>query len=465
MAAAILLSVLPLISGASSFVTVEMDANRVWWFKHGNVSFFSRGINHVNNGGQDDGVGGRDSVNCKRMTGSDLCGDSLSFSKDLMFSPYFNSTQARYGSEQAWANNTADRMASWGFNTVGGWSATVVERAATQRGLYYTHMLDMGTTWLNHWGLDFDVWSTNYTEQCERIASAQVAKRARDEYLIGYQLDNELDYKNLNITYWLPMATPGGAKAAQFLAIRYNNSIGELNAAWKIKASSFSDVKNHLQGNQLDWAAVQRDNIPWLGVMQEQYLKVAVGAIKKYDPHHLILGMRGQNSGFWGYPEGILTFPGLLKAMIPYIDVFDFHTYEDLPEMEYMAEIHAAIGKPILLGEFSFIAWDSNLPNGRGARSCTWKAKPPKAPNCSYVRTTQNERSDGFTQFVTTLAAAPFAVGYHWWQWADEPGGSGGRWPDGENSNYGLVHLDDDAYGLLTEEMARTNAKIDAIHG
>ena len=148
-----------------SFVAVEKDEKGVWWFKHGDTKFFSRGINHVNNGGQDDGVGGRDSVNCKRMTGSDLCGDSLSFSKDLMFSPYFNSTMARYGSEEAWANNTANRMASWGFNTVGGWSATVVERAATERGMYYTHMLDMGTTWLNHWGLDFDVWSTDYAQQ------------------------------------------------------------------------------------------------------------------------------------------------------------------------------------------------------------------------------------------------------------------------------------------------------------
>ena len=77
--------------------------------------------------------------------------------------------------------------------------------------------------------------------------------------------------------------------------------------------------------------------------------------------------MRGQNTGFWSYPEGILSFPGLLNAMVPYVDVFDFHTYEDLPEMEYMAGIYKAIGKPILLGEFSFIAWDSNLPNGRGA--------------------------------------------------------------------------------------------------
>ena len=93
--------------------------------------------------------------------------------------------------------------------------------------------------------------------RCERIAGAQVAKRASDEYLIGYQLDNELDYKTLNITYWLPMATPGGAQAAQFLAGGYNHSIAELNAAWGINASSFSDVKNHLR-DELIWPAVQK---------------------------------------------------------------------------------------------------------------------------------------------------------------------------------------------------------------
>ena len=43
----------------------------------------------------------------------------------------------------------------------------------------------------------------------------------------------------------------------------------------------------------------------------------------------------------------------------------DFHSYEDLPQMDLLAHVHNTTGKPILLGEFSFIAWDSNsnLPN------------------------------------------------------------------------------------------------------
>ena len=43
------------------------------------LTFMSRGIIYVNNVGQDDGVGGRDSGDDKRLTGSDL----LSFAKDL----------------------------------------------------------------------------------------------------------------------------------------------------------------------------------------------------------------------------------------------------------------------------------------------------------------------------------------------------------------------------------------------
>jgi hypothetical protein len=457
--------------GAGSFVTVEKDSHGVWWFKHGEKTFMSRGINHVNNGGQDDGVGGRDSGDCKRLTGSDLCGDALSFAKDLDFSPYFNSTMDRYGSEDAWANNTVQRMQSWNFNTIGGWSGTHAERAGVNHGMYYAHLLDIGTTWFNHLGLDFDLWSDEFAQQCERIASKEVAMRANDEFLLGYQLDNELHCTNLGLVQFLQgrlnyTKAPGQQRATRFLATTYNNSIQKLNAAWGINASDFDDVKYHLADKGLKNQTVAMDNKAWLGVVIEQYMRVSVGAVKKYDQNHLIIGMRGQNTGF--RPD-INLYPEVLEALIPYIDVFDFHSYEDLPQMDMLAHVHNTTGKPILLGEFSFIAWDSNLPNNKGARSCTWKNKDHHTDECPNVETTQGGRARGFTRYVSTLVQAPFVVGYHWWQWADEPGaahngGAGGRWPDGEDSNYGVVHLDDDPYGVLTEEMTSTNGKVEAMH-
>ena len=272
--------------------------------------------------------------------------------------------------------------------------------------------------------------------RCERIAGAQVAKRASDEYLIGYQLDNELDYKTLNITYWLPMATPGGAQAAQFLAGRYNHSIAELNAAWGINASGFSDVKNHLR-DELIWPAVQKgeynyadngfqatpagtdcaplqlpaDNVPWLAVMQEQYLKVAVGAIKRHDPHHLILGMRGQNTGFWAYPEGILSFPGLLNATRNFVDVFDFHTYEDLPEMECECNhAHSFVCQPrlVLTERYCVQTW-RGFTRPSTSRCCSASSRSPRGiPICRIAVALAAARGrPGRPRLPTALMSAP----------------------------------------------------------
>jgi len=479
-----MLALLALVLANGAFVTVEKDAGGVWWFKHGDASFLSRGVNHVNNGGQDDGVGGRESAQCKAATGHDLCGDSLSFGRNLTYSPYFNSTMDRYGgSEAAWANNTAERLAQWGFNTVGGWSCTLAERAGAARGLYYAHLLDMGTTWLNHAGLDHDPWTEAFAAQCEAVARVEVAARASDELLLGYQIDNELNWTSLGLPVYLAKgASPGQQQAEGFLASEFNGSIAALNVAWNIEASGFDDVVRHLNDAGLNKTAFGDANAGWYGLIAAQYYRVTVGAIKKYDAHHLILGMRGMNVGFWRLSrthtpsggQGILDYPAVLRAMAPYVDVFDWHSYEDDPQTAMLAQVHALTGRPVLLGEFSFIAWDSNVANTHGARSCGWHGHTLPRPNgtdvgpgeyngtCAYVSATQGGRAAGFSRFVAALAAAPFVVGYHWWQWADEP--TGGRWPDGECSNYGVVHLDDDAYGVLTGAMKEANARVEASH-
>ncbi len=44
----------------------------------------------------------------------------------------------------------------------------------------------------------------------------------------------------------------------------------------------------------------------------------------------------------------------------------------------------------------------------------------------------------------------------------DEP--STGRWPDGEDSNYGLVSLADDAYTILSQKMTQVHAEASQWH-
>jgi hypothetical protein len=55
------------------------------------------------------------------------------------------------------------------------------------------------------------------------------------------------------------------------------------------------------------------------------------------------------------------------------------------------------------------------------------------------VVATQTDRAQGYKNFTTILAKLTYMVGFHWFEWADEP--FEGRALDGENSNYGLVTI------------------------
>jgi hypothetical protein len=99
-----------------------------------------------------------------------------------------------------------------------------------------------------------------------------------------------------------------------------------------------------------------------------------------------------------------------------------------------------------MLTEFSFKAMDSGLPNTRGA------GQPVK---------TQQDRADNFDTYVTELIKLPYAVGFHWFEYTDEP--AEGRF-DGENSNYGLVNIKDETWETLTKRMCEVNARLEVIH-
>ena len=164
------------------------------------------------------------------------------------------------------------------------------------------------------------------------------------------------------------------------------------------------------------------------------YFDVSCTAIRAHDKNHMILGVRNAHA----VPAAVI------EAMVGWVDVVDQHCYEDGPPSN-LEQIHNITGRPVMVGEFSFTAIDSNLPNTVGAR----RGNP-------YM--TQRQRANQFQSFVSTLMEIPYAIGFHWWQYNDEP--SLGRWPDGEDSNYGIVSLSDEPYTALVNQMTETNAAI-----
>ena len=134
----------------------------------------------------------------------------------------------------------------------------------------------------------------------------------------------------------------------------------------------------------------------------------------------------------------------MIAAAGRYLDVISFNSYEF--DASATIDAYAATGKPCLISEFSFRSDDSGLPNTRGAG--------PRVAS-------QIERAQGFERYVTAALKKPAVVGYHWFEHADQP--VEGRF-DGEDSNFGMVTIEDHVYAELTDTMTRVNAAAEQIH-
>jgi hypothetical protein len=262
----------------------------------------------------------------------------------------------------------------------------------------------------------------------------------------------------------------GGAACVAFLQARFG-SLAALNAAFNSSAAAWTGPDGVgaalVRGKGLNETAVGAANVDFIAnAVMDRYFNLTTTAIRRYDTNHLISGLRGY---FGDAAEAVM------RTASKYVDMLDFHDYSDLPDVAEMARMHALTGLPIVNGEFSFTAVDSNMPNTHGARA-------------GHPEATQTDRARKFEAYASLLMAQPWALGFGWWKcvasprvysrpriliippppppplrsWVDEP--STGRWPDGENSNYGVIALSDDTYTLLGDAFTRFALTCDQLH-
>lgn len=386
-----------------------------WWLIDplGNV-FLSKGINHIT-----------------------FKGD---VAPKLGYSPYGRAAEKRYQTAEKWAEATVNRMREWGFNTVGAWSSPEM----FSQGIPYTVNLGLaasaGADWVK--GSFPDVFSSNFEELVVARARTSCSQRSCDPCLIGYFTDNELrwgaDWRSretlLEGFLSLPADAPGKGALVDFLLERYRTA-EKVSEAWQVSARDKAALLELRQVFQKT-VAFQVDAKDFLRLVAERYFSVCNRAIRLADPNHLNLGCR-----FAGYaPEEVL------EGCAAHVDAISFNSYGVVPPSEVIMRIHRITGRPIILTEFSFKAMDSGLPNTRGA------GKPVAS---------QADRADGFQRYIEALADMPVVVGYHWFQYTDQP--ASGRF-DGENSNYGVVDSEDDPWRVLVKKMTEVNDRVELGH-
>lgn len=406
---------------ATGFYRLEAVDGLWWLVTPDGEPFLSKGVNHVS-----------------------FHGDHA---PELGYSPYEQAVSQQYGDKKRWAVAATNRLREWGFNTIGAWSNDVTYT----HGLAYTPVLNIAARAGGDWqyGVFPDVFAPHFAQVAEQIAAESCAPRCDDPHLLGYFTDNELrwgpDWRSdhtLLVDFWeMPPNKPGRAAAVAFVRGFYGDDLARFNAAWGTDYPSWERLSAVGRWSQLVPESAQPDDLAALtdGFVREvaaQYFRVCHDAIRRYDPHHLIIGCR-----FAGYASRMV-----IESMQDYVDVVSYNNYDDLPPVDRLYEIHDWTGKPLLLTEFSFKAVDSGLPNTRGAGT---------------PLPTQQDRADHYARYVQALVDLPYMVGYHWFKYADQP--AAGRF-DGENSNYGLVRLDDTPYTTLTARMQAVNATLDGLH-
>lgn len=342
--------------------------------------------------------------------------------------PYHELVEKKYPSRDAWNRATIGRLRSWGFNTVGAWS----DRELWDQGMPYTMILNIaeqsGADWEH--GKAVDVYDPRFERMAQEIATKECAPRRQDRQLIGYFSDNELrwgpDWRGketmLDLYLELPEGAAGREHAIEFLKQRYGGEIAKLNAAWQIRAADFAGIRALSPSG-----AHQADADQFLGEVADRYFAVCARALHQADPNHLYLGARF---------AGQAPDPVFRAARVCDVVSINIYGFDPRP---LVGRLYELTGKPILVTEFAFRATDSGLPNTKGAG--------PKVPS-------QRSRADAYSLYVALLESLPEAIGYHWFKWNDEP--KEGRF-DGENSNYGLVNIEDEPYLSFGEAVQAAN--------
>ena len=281
---------------------------------------------------------------------------------------------------------TNKRLDAWGFNTGG-------ERRPG------TVMLRWPAG-LNFLGLP-DVYSSEYSASIDSAANAQCTPRRNDPLVLGYFVGNE---------------PPWNGREAELCSLILAGPDTATKAALKAFLAP-GDTPNRRR--------------EFVIASFRKYLQIICGAVRKYDPNHLILGIR------FG---GRMADEALIAAQI--FDVCSINVYEYEPTKQLIRAAQIS-NRPILIGEFHIGVPADGLSAG-----------------LVQVRD-QAERGVAYRYYMEQAASLPSFVGAYWFMWRDEP--VLGRM-DGENYNIGFVDVTDRPYTELINAAKLTHQRLHDVH-
>ncbi len=342
------------------------------------------------------------------------------------------------GDLNAWAQATLVRVRAMGFKGLGAWCHPVF------------HSLDVPITRdLNIWAHAAGDARLLYHPDWPRIARAAIERQVvplRDnKNLVGYYLDNELDWNDSGAgpgRYFdnLPPDDPNRQKVIEVIR-RLWPELEEFNSAWGLDINSWEMLAQMPVLPHEPPEAYGKLFSAWLEQLALDYFKMTCEQLRGYDPNHLILGVRFKGNA----PiEVVRAHRGLTDAVSLNYYVSDAKLDPDMFPM-----IVEEAQQPLIITEYSFHSLD-----GRSGNRNTF--------GFAAQVLDQEARAEGYKLFTQRLARVPYVIGADWFQWSDEP--PSGRTADGEDVNFGVVDIDDRPYETLAAAIKSTTATLNELH-
>lgn len=215
------------------------------------------------------------------------------------------------GSTIKWIEESvAPNLQSWGFNTVGWVQEVTVKKWQHSRpftvdeyralDMPYCHLLPFieSHQWEKH-TVHYDFRSEDWKEWCDYVARSHCAELSEEKNLIGYFYSD--------CPTWVHERDENKWRGPMFDPERLETEAGRKE----------------------------------LREMARLYYQTTHDAIRRYDPHHLILGDR--------YEANAPLPMEVVEEALPFVDVLSFQDFRD--PITHLDEWHQKTGKPVLLAD------------------------------------------------------------------------------------------------------------------
>jgi hypothetical protein len=311
--------------------------------------------------------------------------------------------------EQAFADLTHRRFASWAVNTIANWSD---EQIYLMRRTPYVATISFDARKLEgsegYWGKFYDVFDASFQQRLRERLDREKGRTADDPWCVGYFVHNELSWgDDVSLALAALVSPPDQPAKSAFindLQTKYD-TIEELNTVWGTAYESWEALRRNQKAP--DKQKAKDDLGAFYTRTAETYFSIVRRELKRVAPNQLYLGCRFA----WVNDRAA-------RAAAKFCDVVSYNRYNysvaDLKPPD-------GIDMPVIIGEFHFGALD------RGMFHTGLKATKD-----------QQDRADKYRDYVRGALRNPYIIGTHWFQYTDQPTTGRG---DGENYQIGFVDI------------------------